>query len=127
MAILHQKRKLKNFLHSKWVLGVLVLLCVPLLFSVHERWVVEREMAARLQETQQERQTLLERKDSLEQRVEYLKDERGIEAEIRRNFDIAKEGEQVIIILEDEARAEQDVVTSSPEIEDESPWYLFWR
>jgi hypothetical protein len=44
----------------------------------------------------------------LESKVEYLENERGIEEELRNRFDVAKEGEQVIILL-DADRGEKKV------------------
>ena len=106
---------------------VLLLLCVPLFISVHERLTIEREMAARLYELQQEKNELLERKESLEERVQYLKDDRGIEAEIRRHFDVAKAGEQVVIILDDESKEELKATSALKAAPTPSPWYMFWR
>ena len=123
MLDFYQKRKLKSIANSPLTLVVVLLICVPVGMSVYERYTVEREMAERREEMEADRQELLERKESLEERVEYLEDERGIESEIRRNFDVAKEGEQVVIILEEDATA----TVSPPEPLPEPPWWMFWR
>lgn len=126
MLSFYQKRKLKSFLYSKAMLAVLLLLCIPLGMSVYERYQVEREMAERQNEVEKEKERLLERKQALEEKVQYLEDERGIESEIRRHFDVAKEGEQVVIIVDErESSLEPEVETVK---EDESKkWYLFWQ
>ena len=49
---------------------------------------------------------LLIRKEALETEVQYLQDDRGIEAEMRRQFDVALPGEEVVVILENEATVE---------------------
>jgi len=68
---------------------------------------------------------LRSQKDSLQEQVEYLSNERGIEAEMRRQFDVALEGEQVVVIVEPEAGLDiQPLATSTPE---ETAWYQFWQ
>lgn len=99
-----------------------------LAISVYERFTVERDMAARLQRAQEEQRALEERRTELETRVDDLTGERGVETEIRRNFDVAKEGEQVVVIVDDESDAEE---VSDPDVESaassSAPWYQFWR
>ena len=46
-----------------------------------------------------------------------------IEEEIRKNFDVAKDGEQVIILTGEEVIA--DVIEENEVVE--YPWYQFWR
>lgn len=127
MLTFYQKRKLKEFIHSWLVLLLLILISIPLSISVYERYNVEREMASRRAAIEVEKEALSNRKQVLEERVEYLKDDRGIEAEIRRHFDVAKEGEQVVIILEDEIENEATVGTMEDEAPKIAPWYMFWR
>ena len=71
-------------------------------------------MAERRQEKEKELQELKERKAVLEEKVEYLSDDSGIEAEVRKHFDVAKAGEQVVILLENE-RAETDILSTTSE------------
>ena len=125
MLDFYQKRKLKNVLQSHITLVILLLLLIPLLLSVHERYQMEREMAAKRAEIEVELNELRARKASLEETVLYLQDERGIESEIRRHFDVAKEGEQVVIII-DEEEIPALATTSEPRLEP-SPWWMFWR
>ena len=54
--------------------------------------------------------------------MEYLSGERGIEEEIRKHFDVAKEGEQVVIIVD----KEEEELTPTELIEEVKPWYQFW-
>jgi len=69
---------------------------------------------------------LSNRRESLEQEVKYLTNERGVEAEMRRQFDIVREGEQLVIILDDE-RAEVDAKEEiEPEPVSTRAWYRFW-
>ncbi len=114
----------KKVLYSKATMLVLLVLIILLGRSVWERLQIERDMAGRAARTEAQLQQLTERKETLQERVEYLQGERGIEEEIRKNFDVAKEGEQVIILMgEPEEMVEHD--TSVSEVE--YPWYVFWR
>lgn len=122
MAGFGKKKKFTEYLYSKPSIFILLVIVVFLSISVYERFSVEREMALRKAQTQQDRQELLERKTQLEERVEYLSGERGIEEEIRKHFDVAKEGEQVVIIVDKEVPEAPVAV----EVEAEKPWYQFW-
>jgi cell division protein FtsB len=122
MASFGKKKKISEYLYTK--IGILFLLCVITFLSiaVYKRYTVEREMAERRLQTEQLRQELQGRKEMLEERVEYLSGDRGIEEEIRKNFNVAREGEQVIILVGDDVTAEEKP-NIPPEIK---PWYQFW-
>jgi cell division protein FtsB len=102
---------------------VLLVLVVFLSVAVYKRYSVERLMAERRIEADRDKQELIERKKGLEERVEYLSGDRGIEEEIRTHFDVAKEGEQVIILVGEEKKEEN---TEIPAVE-KKPWYKFWQ
>jgi hypothetical protein len=122
MAGFGKKKKLTEYLYSKPSIFVLGVIAVFMAFAVFTRFTVEREMAARKLETEAQRQELMERKALLEERVEYLSGDRGIEEEIRKHFDVAKEGEQVVIIVDKEEEE-----TAIPQLlEEVKPWYQFW-
>ena len=76
-----------SIIFSKFTLIMILILCAFFAFSVYERYTVEREMSGRRTQSETEYRALLERKDSLLDRVDYLKGEGGIESEIRKNFD----------------------------------------
>ena len=118
-----QKNSFKTYIYSRPVVGILSVIAVLLFLSVYERFGVERDMSNRRITSETELGRLQERKVQLEDRVQYLEGERGIEEEIRKNFDVAQEGEQVIILVGEESSA--DVV--SEEVVVSYPWYQFWR
>ena len=122
MASFGKKKTITEYLYSRPVVFLLGVLVVFLSVSVYERYTVEREMAKRKAETENERQELLDRKIMLEERVRYLNGERGIEEEIRTHFDVAKEGEKVIILVGEENPPTEIEVSPSPT----KPWYQFW-
>ncbi len=126
MLQFYEKRSWRSLLKSWWFVGVLGFLILFLVGIVYNRYTIERDMAARRLEAEVELQKLKERKAQIADKVEYLESERGIEAEMRRNFDVAQPGEQVVIII-DEEKSETNVVPLSPPPVDTPPWYIFWR
>lgn len=117
-----QKRKLKSWYSSRVTQVVVFVLALMVLASAFNRYLIADDMADRRATVEAEINNLEKRKDSLEAEVQYLSNDRGIEAEVRRQFDVAREGEQVVIILEDEPE-----VTNEPlPPPSERPWYRFW-
>lgn len=122
MAGFGKKKSITEYLYSKVVVIGLLIVVLFLAFSVYERYVVERQMYHRRIETNREKQELIDRKGALKERVEYLSGERGIEEEIRSNFDVAKEDEKVIILVGEKKIMEATSTAST----DTKPWYKFW-
>ena len=132
MSILRRKYWWRAVLTSKITLALVLVACLALSFSVYDRYVIERKMAERRVQKEQELQALEVRKNELEEKVEYLKDDRGVESEVRRHFDVAREGEQVIVLVESESKTKNFSSTSfSTKVEKEEggfwDWLLFWR
>ena len=112
-------------LHSRMALGLALLLCVGMVHIVYGRYVIQQEMEMKEAEAQARLDTLQARKAELEKKVQYLSNDRGIEAEMRRNFDVARPGEQVVIIVDREASSTDEPL---PKMSDdtEKAWYQFW-
>lgn len=105
---------------------VLMVLAFLMCWSAYNRYQKSEIMEGRRYEAEAEVQNLRDQKAALEKQVNYLKDERGIEAEMRRQFDVALPGEQVVVIVDDKDKnATSSSNQASPVIE-ESPWYQFW-
>lgn len=117
------KKKLTDYLYSRVVIIFLIVIVALLAISVYERYEVEQQMAARRIDVEEELQVRTQRKEDLEAKVKYLEGDRGIEEEIRKHFDVAKEGEQVIILLGDD----EEVIEEKTELVKEKKWYQFWR
>ena len=123
MARYGKKKNLTEYLYTKPAVFLLLVVTVFLSSAVYQRFLIERKTAVLQEEMESQRQELLERKSLLEEKVEYLSGDRGIEEEIRKHFDVAKEGEQVIILVGNEQVA-APVIAPEPE---PAPWYMFWR
>jgi cell division protein FtsB len=126
MLQFYEKRSWRIILRSWWFVGVLGVICLFLMYVVYDRYTIERDMAARRAEAEVKLRELEERKAAIEDKVEYLGSERGIEAEMRRNFDVAQPGEQVVIILDPEDET-ANIEPLTPPPQDTPPWYIFWR
>jgi cell division protein FtsB len=118
-----QKRKIRAMAESRVVWVVLLVLATFVSVSTFERYTIARDMAEDRDEAEAELQALKVRHDELEAEVKYLSNERGIEAEMRRQFDVARDGEKVVVIVEDKVlEATSSATTTLPK----RPWYRFW-
>ncbi len=125
MLQFYEKRSWRGAFKSWWAVGFLGFLCLFLLWVVYDRYSIERDMAERRAEAEVHVTELEARKEHIKNKVEYLGSERGMEAEMRRNFDVAQPGEQVVIIV-DEEKKDSEITPLQP-IADTPPWYIFWR
>lgn len=126
MLEFYQKRSWRTILHSRVALGLALLLCLGMAQIVYGRYTIQQEMISKEAEAQMKLTSLETHKADLEKKVKYLSNDRGIEAEMRRNFDVARPGEQVVIILDKEASTTDQPLSKM----DEPPaphWYEFWR
>ena len=97
----HEKRKIRSIIYSRPVIIFLVLITVALSFSVYNRYAVAKDMKMKLIERENILKDMKQRAEVLDAQVKYLQDDRGIEEELRNRFDVAREGEQVIILVDD--------------------------
>ncbi len=91
------------------------------------RYDIAMEMKERRESAEEQVAAIQLRKDNLEDQVEYLSSERGIEAEMRRQFDVALPGEQVVVIVDKDEEGAEIKPLSSSTTEEKSKWYQFWR
>lgn len=122
----YQRRKLKSVLEAPITRVILLGLVLLMGWSAYVRFDIARDMEARRQQAEREITELKEHKAGLEKQVQYLSDERGIEAEMRRQFDVALNNEQVVVIVEPEGD-EINSASSTYQTVEEPAWYEFWR
>lgn len=109
----HEKRKIRRVVYSRFFIVGIFLITALIMMSVYERFTIEREMALKLSDRMQELETLQTRAATLEARVKHLRNERGIEEELRNRFDVVKEGEQVVVIIDDKVKTGDQSASSS--------------
>ncbi len=124
MSLLRKKSWWKHVTESRITLIILILLCIAISFEVYDRYTVEREVASRRHSKEADLSKLSERKEDLVERINYLKGEQGIESEIRRHFDVVKEGEKVVILTgESESNSQVANVSNAVIVEEEKGWF----
>jgi hypothetical protein len=123
----YQKRKLRSIINSRYAQGFILGLALLVGYSAYVRFDIAMEMLDRRQIADQEATALEIRKEVLEEKVEYLSSERGLEAEMRRQFDVALPGEQVVVIVEDKANESGIQPLSTSTSQRDPKWYQFWR
>ncbi len=126
MLDFYQRRKFKTVLSSPITRVLLVILVLLMAYSAFTRYQIAKNMEGRRKEIEHDVSRLQGQKETLEKQVRYLSDDRGIEAEMRRQFDVALDNEQVVVIVEPE---KDEIKTSSSTYENtkEPAWYEFWR
>ncbi|MBI2046469.1 MAG: septum formation initiator family protein [Parcubacteria group bacterium] len=94
-----KKRQLKRMFYST---GAIVVLGIIVFFLGHATWDVYQKAKVtdeKRQEVLSELTRLQKQRTSLEDALERLQTDRGIEEEVRTKFNVAKEGEKVITIV----------------------------
>lgn len=122
----HEKRKIRSIFYSRPAIAFLILVTCALSFSVYNRYTVAKDMKMKLIERENILKDMKQRAEVLDAQVKYLQDDRGVEEELRNRFDVAKEGEQVIILLDAKEEPQPEPRALEP-IESDSKWYEFWR
>ena len=80
------------------------------LYAAVNAYNVQQRATLMRVELEEELSHLELRENSLEEDITRLEDPRGIEAELRRRYDVAKEGEEVVVLIEEESQDEPEQV-----------------
>lgn len=117
MLEFYKKRQFSRFFHSPFFLVPFALLLLWFMGGVWGVHTKEHETRAKRIESAAELEALEQRATALEAEIDKLSTPRGQEEEIRQKFEVAREGEEVIVILDPE---EEEVVEE--EVEEPSLW-----
>ena len=96
----HEKRKLKQILYSRLTV---VLLAVVVIFLGAQVWDVfqkERSTAEKKEQQKRELSELEERERLLQEEIERLETRVGLESEIRGKFEVGREEEGLIVVVD---------------------------
>ncbi|MFA6297114.1 MAG: septum formation initiator family protein [Candidatus Paceibacterota bacterium] len=97
----NQPKKKHHFsIYSKPFLIFLAVVVVLLLKGTWGVWQKERESKRNVAEVSQELIQLSKRKDLLQGQIQKLNTEEGIEESLRQKFQISKEGEKVLVVVD---------------------------
>lgn len=105
-----RKRKIREALYSRPVLAALVLFTVLIGKAAWDMYGKERESERQLEVVESELAVLVARENLLQDDLTRLKTPEGIEAEIRAQFQVAKPGEQMVVLVEGRSAAQGEGV-----------------
>lgn len=120
MREFQQRRIWRRLMYSKLSIFLLLIIFLFFVFSVIGVYRKSREATRKNDEVESELNELKAKKDYFEAEVGRLNTNAGVEEELRDKFQIAKPGERVIIIVDDNKDNKEG--SSS---EKDSNW--FWR
>jgi cell division protein FtsB len=106
MREFQERRRLKEFLHSRYAIGFLILIIILLanaVWGISAKYAKSKEIAER---AKADLETLKEREASLNRSIEALNTQEGKERELRDRFGVVKEGERMIVLIEEEVKSE---------------------
>jgi cell division protein FtsB len=106
-----KKKRIRKILYSPIVIVVLALIIIILVRGVWGVYMKANISMENLEKEKLELQKLSIRQENLASSIDYLKTDQGIENEIRTKFRAVKEGEKVVIIVDN-----QVTPTTSPAI-----------
>jgi cell division protein FtsB len=92
----------KSFFSSPFFFVILLLVFVFFARSTYFSFYKKDKAAREHIEFQEEYTELKARYDKLQENIEYLETERGTEEELRKRYDVVKDGEILIKIIEEE-------------------------
>lgn len=113
MRSFQKNGKLKHVMQSKLFLIFLGIVILVFVFSVFSFWG-KMEETSKNRKIAEDKITELEKsKEKLNSDIANLKTEKGVEENIRNKFGLAKEGENMILIVDDKGSSEVPKNTNS--------------
>lgn len=103
MIDFQQKRKIRSVAYHK---ATLIILSILVLIFAHSVWGVyqkKRESEEMKNISLQNTKELRLRDEDLKMKIERLGTQTGVEEEIRSKFNVVKDGEKIVVIVEDQS------------------------
>ena len=105
MLDIQQKRKFRNIIYHRATLIVLALLVVLALHSTWRVYMKKRESVELVKTSSQRLAELEARNTELDAKIKKLDTVSGVEEEIRSKYSVAKDSENMVIIVREESEA----------------------
>jgi len=99
MKQFQNKKKIRSKIYSKTVLIILIILSLILVKAVYNIYMKELESRKVMEKTKVKLTELQNRQKKILNETQYLQSDLGLEEEIRSKFSVAKQGEEVIVIV----------------------------
>jgi len=100
----YEKRKLRQLLYSKVTYVILAIIVLLLLNSVWNLYFTERDTRLQRKKLEKEFAALEKQEILLRAEIERLSTTQGVEEEIRSKFEVSKERENVMVIINPEEK-----------------------
>lgn len=116
-----KQRKIKQKIYSWWMVAILAVVAfffVSNTLDVYKKYSDSKQTISSLEDRYEKTNS---REVELQEKIENLQSESGLEEEIRDKFNVAKEGEEVVIIV-DSKESEVQI-----DIEEEGLFEGFWN
>ncbi|TSC62138.1 MAG: Uncharacterized protein G01um101448_579 [Parcubacteria group bacterium Gr01-1014_48] len=113
MLRFQEKKTFKRYLYSQvslWILGIFILFVCNAVYGVYKK---AQSANAFLAEAQKNLRAMQDQEKYFSAEIERLKSDQGIEEEIRSKFQVAKEGEKVVVIID--KKEDQNVTAMTPQ------------
>ncbi len=101
MREFQERRRFRKLLHSRYVIALLLILCVLLVRAVWGVYGKYEKSKIITDRTETEFLALKAREKSLNQKIVDLNTDLGKEVEIRERFGVVREGERLIVLVDD--------------------------
>ncbi len=103
MREFQERRRIKKFLHSRYAIAILAIVCLLLARSLWGIYVKYEKSKAIADRMRTDATTLQTRQDALQSSIDSLATQEGKEKEIRDRFGAVKDGEKMIVLVDDTA------------------------
>jgi cell division protein FtsB len=110
MREFQDRRRTRRFLHSRYAIAILIILCLFLAratYGVYQKYEKSKDIAERMKG---DLATLTARQASLQNAINDLNTEEGRDREMRERFGVVKEGEKMIVLVDDNASNSSPVI-----------------
>ena len=103
----YEKRKLRRIIYSKTAVVFSIVVFALLVFPTWSAYSKMRVSAEKKTEVEREVAALRGRMELLESEIQRLSTPEGIEEELRKKFDVGREGEEIYVLIEGGAQQAQ--------------------
>ena len=109
-----KEKKEYNFWHSPVSLAILFCILVVFVYNMVDLFKKERETAKKKELIQEQIDTLTKREKILSEDIKKLETEEGVEDIIREKYQVTKEGEKMVVIVDENEQTQNKEEESSP-------------
>ena len=107
MEDFQHRKKMRKAVSSRTFFFVVFFFTIALLNGAWGMWSKERESYQEREKVANELEVIRVREQELQSSIDRLKTPGGVEKEIRQKFSVAKEGEQVVLIVDEKKLTSQ--------------------